>query len=175
MCAVARLGLQEMARTSQAGNSRSPARGYTYLGLLFALALAGYFFARQGEVVGTAGQRERETELVFRGGEIQRAIEAYVRTTPTGAKRWPETLEDLLVDRRQVQPRHHLRRLYLDPFTQQPDWELLPAPAAPGGFEGVRSRAKVKPLRLPPALPSLPSDAKLASSCVCAWPFVARP
>lgn len=164
-----------MAHDMRTGERRLPTRGYTYLGLMFVLALGGVFLARQGEMASTTGQRERETELVFRGDEIRHAIETYVRATPAGAKSWPQALDDLVVDQRQPQTRHHLRRLYLDPFTQLPDWELLAAPGQAGGFGGVRSRARVKPLRLPPGLHSSPEQAKLAAGCDCAWEFVARP
>ena len=175
MFAAALPGPPKMARGSQTGEPHLPVRGYTYLGLLFVLALGGVFIAHQGEVATTTGQREREAELVFRGDEIRRAIESYARTTPSGTKRWPQSLADLVVDQRQPLARYHLRRSYEDPFTRQPDWELLPAPEEPGGFAGVRSRARVKPMRLAPSLPMSAEQAILAAQCVCAWDFVARP
>lgn len=141
--------------------------GYTYLGLLFVLAVSGVLMARYGEVQVTASQREKERELVFRGGEIQRAIESYARTTPTGSEKWPHSMQDLLTDRRRLPTQHHLRRLYLDPFTGSANWVLLPAPGGSPGFAGVRSQAAVKPLRVRPEANGP------VTNCVCDWSFLA--
>lgn len=148
--------------------SRQGCRGYTYLGLLFLLALGSAALAGHGELASTAAQRERERELLFRGEEIRRAIEAYARTTPSGHGRWPRSLQDLLVDRRHAKPRHHLRRAYPDPFTDRADWVLMPAPGAEPGFQGVRSGARVKPLGAGQAVGQGSGD------CVCGWTFAAR-
>lgn len=138
------------------GESRSIAgqRGFTYLGLLFAVALSGAGLAVVGQSAATAMQRERERELLFRGDEIRRAIEAYVRATPPGQPRFPRRLQDLLVDTRGATPRHHLRRLYADPFTGSADWVLLPAPGDAQGIAGVRSRSTQSSLQAAPDEPS---------------------
>lgn len=147
---------------------RRCSRGYTYLGLLFVLAMGGAALARLGEVATTAAQRERELELLFRGEEIQHAIEAYARATPAGHGRWPSRLQDLLVDKRHAMPRHHLRRLYPDPFTGRADWVLLPAPGAEPGFQGVSSAAQVRPHR------AEQTAGQGSRDCVCDWVFKAR-
>lgn len=144
-----------------------PARqtGFTYLGLLFFVALSSAGLAALGSSWQMAAQRERERELEFRGNEIAKAIASYVKASPVQPGQYPQRFEDLLVDRRAAKPRHHLRRLYLDPFTGKPDWVLVedganqaPAfgamPAAPGAqawpssssltaatFSAVRSRS----------------------------------
>jgi type II secretory pathway pseudopilin PulG len=125
---------------------RNGERGLTYLGLLVLLAVLGAGLAQLGTVWSTQAQRAREAELRFRGEQIREAIARY-----RGARQpaqWPPSLEALLDDRREGvpgAPRHHLRRLWTDPFTGQADWELLPpAGAAPGGppsVAGVRSRS----------------------------------
>ena len=159
-----------MARALAIGSARRRAAqlGYTYLGLLFVLALGGVFLARFAEVATTVTQREKELELIFRGGEIQRAIENYAGTTPTGTPRWPRDLQDLLVDRRHLQPRFHLRRLYTDPFTGQADWVLTSAPDNSQGFSGVHSRAKASPLLMHHGFSDKPQR------CVCDWQFRAQ-
>lgn len=163
----------------------APPGGYTYLGLLFAVALAGVGLATLGQDAATAAQRERERELRFRGGEIRQAIEHYARATPVGAPRWPHRLGDLLRDTRGPLPRHHLRRLYADPFTGQPDWVLLPAPGDASALAGVRSRAQVQALSVASAAtvpagqstgPSTDSSAHAtpaSPACVCDWVFSA--
>lgn len=133
----------------------SASRGFTYLWLLFALALGGVALAALGEQELTRQRREREAELRFRGEAIAAAIGRYAETTPVGHLPLPQHLEELLADRRFPLARHHLRRLYADPFTGQADWEPVlgqatvameadsaaSAPAA-SGIVGVRSRSR---------------------------------
>jgi len=160
-----------MARGSPTGSrfGTKASRGYTYLGLLFLLAIVGAVLARYGEVEATIGQRERERELLFRGFEIKRAIESYARTTPAGTGRWPTSLQDLVVDRRHADPKYHLRRAYVDPFTRQADWVLLPAADSASGFAGVRSKARIRPVHVPKGLVG---D---TANCICDWRFLAEP
>ena len=115
-------------------------RGFGYLGLLFFIALTAASLAALGQRWSTAAQRERERELVFRGQAIARAIERYGAAVPAQPA-YPVRLGDLVEDRRSLRPRHHLRQRYADPFTGEPDWELIAAPPPALGFIGVRSRS----------------------------------
>ncbi|PTT85495.1 general secretion pathway protein, partial [Pelomonas sp. HMWF004] len=111
---------------------RAPAqRGFSYLAVLFLVAITAAALAALGQAWSTAAQRERERELAFRGGEIAQALLRYQAASPVPGQ-FPAALEDLLEDRRGPVPRHHLRRLYADPFTGQPDWVLVPEPTQPG-------------------------------------------
>lgn len=121
-------------------------RGYSYLAVLFLVALTAAGLAALGQAWSTAAQRERERELLFRGGEIARAIAAYAKTTPP-PEQYPKSLDDLVADNRSPRPRRHLRRAYEDPFTGKPDWELVPEPGQPGAFSAVRSRSEHALLR----------------------------
>lgn len=121
-------------------------RGFTYLFVLFFIALTAAAMAALGQSWQNAAQRERERELEFRGGEIARAIQAYRQATP-GVEQNPQSMADLLEDRRTLVVRHHLRQAYPDPFTGQADWELIPDPADPRRFTGVRSRSTRELLR----------------------------
>jgi type II secretory pathway pseudopilin PulG len=121
-------------------------RGFTYLFVLFFVALTAAAMAALGQSWQNAAQRERERELEFRGGEIARAIQSYRKATP-GVEQNPQSMDDLLEDRRALVARHHLRQLYPDPFTGQADWETLPDPADPRRFIGVRSRSSQRMLR----------------------------
>lgn len=123
-------------------------RGFTYLAVLFLVALTAAGLAALGTAWLQRAQREREAELAFRGAAISAAIEAYLRAGGTAAATYPTRWEDLLEDRRGPVTRHHLRRLYVDPFTGEADWEPLPPPGGASdaaAFAGVRSRS-AKPL-----------------------------
>jgi hypothetical protein len=130
-----------------ARRSATPAAqcGFTYLWLLFILAAGAAGLAAIGQRASIAVQRDREAELMFRGHEIAHAITAYWSATPGDAKSLPTSLQDLLEDRRGTLPIRHLRRVYADPFTGQPDWILMTTDD--GKISGVRSRASVPALR----------------------------
>ncbi len=122
-------------------------RGFSYLAVLFLVALTAAGLAALGQAWSTAGQRERERELLFRGGEIARAIAAYAKATPNPPEQYPKSLDDLVEDNRGLKPRRHLRRAYEDPFTGKVDWELVPEAGQPGAFSAVRSRSEQPLLR----------------------------
>jgi type II secretory pathway pseudopilin PulG len=117
--------------------------GFTYIALLFTIVVAGITLASAGTVWSTVMKREKEEELLFRGGAIRSAIESYYKMT--GIKGYPKTLEDLLDDKRQTFLTRHLRRIYVDPMTGKADWVLLKAPD--GGIKGVKSRSPDEPLK----------------------------
>lgn len=113
--------------------------------LLFLLVLAGTALATLGTQWQQAAQRERETELLFRGQQITEALRRYSQASAPGQPTLPATLHELLDDRRGPVPRHHLRRLFVDPFTGQADWLLLRNDA--GGILGVHSQSRQPALR----------------------------
>ena len=120
-------------------------KGLTYLLLLFLLALGGAGLAALGESWELAAQREREAELLFRGGQFSQALAGWRDTPVAGRAKAPRSLEDLLSDERVWPPVHHLRQLYADPFTGQADWELLRDPQ--GQILAVTSRSRRPALR----------------------------
>lgn len=123
----------------------TPISGFTYIGLLIALAVTGAAVVAVGEIASTAAQRDRENELLFVGSEIRRAIGSYYERSPGGAKRYPQSLEELLEDKRHPVPQRYLRRIYPDPMTGKPDWGLIEAPG--GGIMGVHSLSERQPLK----------------------------
>lgn len=127
---------------------RTGEAGFTLPMLLLALALAGAALAGLGRQVSTAVQREKEAELRFRGQQFVQALARY--RAAQQPPQYPATLDELLVDTRgsaQGEPvRHHLRRLYQDPHTGRPDWELVHDEAS-GRIRGVRSRATRRPFQ----------------------------
>lgn len=124
---------------------RPAGRGFTYVWLLFVLALSAAGLAVLGEQWQVAAQREREAELLFRGGQIADALARWRDASPTGLPQRPTALEQLIVDDRHDPPRFHLRRLYVDPFTGAADWVLVRDEG--GGIEGVHSRSGAPALR----------------------------
>lgn len=120
-------------------------KGFTYLGILIAMALFGVALAATGDVWRTAAQRERERELLFVGNQFRDAFMSYYTGTPAGKPRFPRTLDDLVEDNRFPVRRRHLRRVYADPISGKADWVLLDAPG--GGIAGVHSRSEAKPLK----------------------------
>ncbi|MTV40563.1 type II secretion system protein [Duganella radicis] len=119
--------------------------GFTYMALLFFVAIMGVTLAATGQLWSTAQQRIKERELLYIGGEFQRAIGAYYERTPGAIKRFPTQLDDLLTDRRMAGTVHHLRRIYLDPMTLSADWGLVQAPD--GGIMGVYSHSTSTPVK----------------------------
>jgi len=129
------------------GALRAPARreaGTALIGLMIGVAAtaSGQMLAMQ--VHATTMQREREADLLFAGEEIVRAIRAYHLAGPPTARLLPASLDDLIADRRSGPTRTHLRRLYVDPFTGRPDWELI---RLGDRIIGVHSRARVEPMK----------------------------
>ena len=118
-------------------------RGFTYVGLLIAVALIGIGLAAVGQVWSTAAKRERERELLFVGGQFRQAIGSYFEASP-GVKQYPHQLEDLLQDQRFPVVKRHLRKIYLDPMTGKRDWGLM---TQGDQILGVYSQSRDKPLK----------------------------
>ena len=119
--------------------------GVTYLAVLFLMAIGAVAVAGQGAFSALDGQREREEELLFVGAQFRQAIASYYESTPGPVKRYPESLEDMLLDRRFVPARRHLRRMYFDPITGVKGWGEVKAPE--GGVMGVFSLSRARPVK----------------------------
>lgn len=121
-------------------------KGFTYLALLFAVAMASILLAAVGEVWSTQQQREREKELLFVGNEFRLAIRNYYEHSPGAVKYYPRSLNDLLLDNRFLGVQRHLRQIYVDPITGQKEWGLVAAPE--GGFMGVFSLSNERVIKI---------------------------
>jgi len=119
-----------------------PAAGFTYLTILFVVAIMGVGLALAGEVWHTAAMREREAALLWTGAQYRRAIERYYLGGP---QQYPRELADLLKDSRKPNVERYLRRLYPDPITNSDEWGIVKAPD--GGVMGVYSRSEEKPFK----------------------------
>lgn len=118
--------------------------GFTYLAVLFALALSSVALGGALTLWTIEEKRERETALLFVGDQYRQAIESYYDSTPGGDKQYPRDVRDLLDDRRAATPLHHLRRAYPDPVSGRP-WTFVRT--ADGGLAGVRSPSAEAPLQ----------------------------
>ena len=175
MCAAALPGAPAMGPCMRSGDipGSGGQRGFTYVLLLFVLATAGAGLAALGEQWALAAHREREAELIFRGGQISQALADWRDSSPAAQPAAPLALQELLVDERSASlhqgPRHHLRRLYADPFTGQADWVLLLD--AQGRITGVASRSRRPALRRVGVV--LRTDADVGRPAVGDWLFLA--
>jgi type II secretory pathway pseudopilin PulG len=116
--------------------------GFTYLVALFVIAMIGVGLALLGELWQTAGQREKEAELLHVGNQYRRAIERYYLNGP---RQYPRTLQDLLKDPRLPTTQRYIRQLYPDPITGTSEWVLVKGPD--GGIMGVYSASEEPPLK----------------------------
>lgn len=100
--------------------------GFTYIAALMVIMIMGIMLGISGQTWKTKMQRERETELLFRGLEYQRAIRRWHQydliegkplKTTSRSRRPLNELEDLLKDPGSLGKERYLRRLYIDPFT----------------------------------------------------------
>jgi len=117
-------------------------RGFTYLTVLFVVAMMAGGLALIGEVWQTSNAREKEADLLHAGNEYRKAIERYYLSGP---KQYPKTLADLLKDPRQPGTVRYLRRLYPDPITGKDEWGLVKS--NDGGIAGVYSLSEDAPLK----------------------------
>jgi type II secretory pathway pseudopilin PulG len=140
-------------------------RGFTYVGLLFAVMLIGLMLTVVARVWRTTVQREREAQLLWVGHAYRMAISSYFAF----GHRYPATLQNLILDERFPEPKHHLRQLYPDPMTGKPDWTLLLTPNQ-SGIEGIASSSQAAPIKRD-GFDLIDTSFKNAK-CYCTWKFV---
>ena len=119
--------------------------GFTYLTVMFVIAILLGGLAIVGETWETSARREKEAELLFIGNQYRRAIALYYAATPGPVKRYPRELQDLVQDPRQPSTQRHIRKLYPDPMTGK-EWVAIKG--ADGGIQGVKSASEEAPLKI---------------------------
>jgi type II secretory pathway pseudopilin PulG len=145
-------------------------RGFSYVAVLAMVALMGLGLAAVGPLWAEEARREREDELLRIGRLYAEAIARYQKASPGSAKRYPPTLEVLLMDTRFVGTVRHLRTLYPDPLQPSRPWGLVRD--ADGGIRGVFSQSDAPPLRTVPVVLGAVTLAPAAR--YSDWQFVAR-
>jgi len=137
--------------------------GFTYITVLFMVMITGIMLSQGAIVWKTCMQRERETELIFRGSQIRDAMRRWYKLTPgpdgliarpgmagvspttipSGSPSLNE-LKDLLLDPRSASKVRYLRKLYLDPMTGK-EWKLIRD--ANQRIIGVASTSEAEPIK----------------------------
>lgn len=145
-------------------------RGAALLLAIFVVAGIGCLLAVAGPVWHTEMQRDKEAELLWVGEEYAKAIARYYLASPPPAPLYPENLGQLLLDGRQPNIAHHLRRLYRDPMTGGTEWGLIKD--AGGHITGVYSLAKGTPLKQ--AGFEKKHSAFAGAETYAAWKFIAE-
>jgi type II secretory pathway pseudopilin PulG len=121
-------------------------RGFTYLGLLFATALLAVALALALQLWSTLDRRAREQQLLFVGAQFRSALMRYYAAAPPGGRReFPQSLDDLLRDRRYPETRRYLRKIFVDPLTGKADWGFVRG--RDGAISGVYSKAAGVPIK----------------------------
>lgn len=151
----------------QAGKRGARQRGFTYLGVLFLIALLGIGLAGTGEAWSVISRRARERELLWVGNQYVRAIRAYYTQSP-GVRQFPPTLDDLVEDRRFPEPRRHLRRLYPDPISREPFQVVFSGDGRVGGVRSPSDETPMKQDEFPPKYRDFKGMTKYSD-----WLFVA--
>lgn len=132
-------------RISSCSQSKLPRqRGFAYLWTLMLVAFMGVGLTIGAELYATAARRDKERELLFIGHEFRHALERYYNAGAAGQNQYPLTLDDLLKDPRFANPKRHLRRLYADPVTGKPDWNVV---LQQGRIVGIRSASTRRPIK----------------------------
>jgi type II secretory pathway pseudopilin PulG len=120
-------------------------RAFTYLAILFAVAIGSIALCGVLTTWSLQERRDKEAALLFAGGQLRAAIASYYELSPGPDKQYPDSLAVLLLDRRVVPARRHLRQLYPDPMSNNGKWTLLRT--AGGALMGVASSASGSPLK----------------------------
>lgn len=126
----------------QIGNARM--RGFTYIGLLLMIAIAGIGLSTVGISWQYRIRSEKEAQLLFVGDQFRRAFDNYYDSAQDGAKVYPQKLEELLLDKRFPKVKRHLRKLYPDPMTGSTQWGLV---REGGRIVGIYSLDKGRPIK----------------------------
>lgn len=142
-----------------------PQRGFTYLGLLFGVAIISITLATTGVIWSTQVRRDREADMLWIGDQYRAAIGRYFARNG----RFPLALTDLLQDQGSAQVQRYLRKLYPDPMTGLADWQLILLPGTTT-IMGVASSSHGQPIKVAGF-----SDRDIGfdkADCYCEWQFV---
>lgn len=126
-------------------SGRGGEKGFTYVWMMFSVALVGIALAGAGQVWRIEARREKEKELMFVGEQFRRAIGSYYENSPGMPKRYPDSLDKLLADKRFPVVRRHLRKIFFDPMTGKNEWGMIRRPGV--GLVGVHSLSVQVPLK----------------------------
>jgi type II secretory pathway pseudopilin PulG len=95
---------------------RRSVAGFTLVGVVVAIAIITILLAAVGPTISKILERDRETELIFRGKQYGRAIIAFQKRYG----RLPNELKEMA----KMKPKT-IRQLWKDPMCNCDDWELI--------------------------------------------------
>lgn len=150
---------------------RTKARGFSYVVVMFLVAVVAIASVRAMEVTITSERRSKEAELLWVGNAYRNAIRTYYDGASGSNKTYPAKLEELLYDGRLTRPTRPLRKLYRDPVSGSTAWGIVKD--QDGAVIGVYSLAKGKPIKRAGFPPELASFANANS--YSDWKFVYKP
>lgn len=101
---------------------RCKENGFTYVIVLFAVAIAAVVATRAMEGNAASQRVVGESELLYIGAIYRDAISSYHDHSPGVVPQYPESLDDLLEDKRMSTLRRHLRKKLRDPITGDEKW-----------------------------------------------------
>jgi type II secretory pathway pseudopilin PulG len=126
----------------------SPARGFTYVGLLILLVVIGLMGATTLKADALLDRAARERELLETGADFSGALKSYADATPPEQPPYPPTLQELLKDPREAGVRRRLRHMPIDPVTGKAEWGIVwAAPDKRMGVLAVHSLSPARPLK----------------------------
>ncbi|MCG2583858.1 type II secretion system protein [Massilia sp. TS11] len=146
-------------------------RGFSYVVMMFVVAIAGLVAARAVENSLTNERREKEADLLYVGQAYRNAIASYYENSPGTFKQYPAELSDLLLDSRTSTMRRHLRKLFRDPITGDSKWGVLRD--EDGRVVGVFSLSEREPVKQGGFAPELASFTGMKR--YMDWKFVYQP
>lgn len=122
---------------------RSGHRGYTLVALMVGITVMTVLIAAVLPLASTQTQRDREEELIFRGGQIVEGIRIFRRSQG----RYPISLKEMF----EIRPRRALRKMWKDPITNSDEWGLIHFGQALGATTPIAPRL---PRGVPTPVPS---------------------
>ncbi len=90
-------------------------RGFTYLVVLFSVAFICVGLSVTATVWTKEAERQREAEAEWVLAQYKRAVRSYYNAAPGSIQTLPDSLDELLVDRRHLGLVRHLRKIYRVP------------------------------------------------------------
>jgi type II secretory pathway pseudopilin PulG len=125
--------------------NKKTVRGFTYLWVLMLVAFMGLGLSAAAVIDSTLTRRSQEQELLAAGHQFRDAIARYYAIQTIGGQHeYPNSLDDLLLDNRLPGLRRHLRKVFVDPMTQKPDWGVV---RVGGRIVGVHSLSESQPIK----------------------------
>jgi len=120
-------------------NSGRREGGYALLMVVFLAAVMLITAAIAAPSILTQGKREKEDELIWRGGQYARAVRLYYRKNG----RFPQSLEDLTKAQNEI---HFLRKPYKDPMNSEDgSWRLIYVGPAGQLIGSVKRKSLLQP------------------------------